>query len=248
MKSMKKILIVANWKMNPRSLKEAKAILEAVKKEIRTSKETEVVICPPFIFLPLLSGWVRGGQNCHWENTGAYTGEISPLMLADAGVQYVILGHSERRRLMGETNDIINLKIKAAIKARLKPILCVGESDGEEMAPVLEEQISQCLADLGPAQIKDLIIAYEPAWAIGTGNNCQPENAQSAALFIKKTLTKIYSRFAAEKIPLLYGGSVNCANAADYLKVAGMDGLLAGGASLDAKEFSAIIKCVQDLN
>lgn len=245
---MGKKFIFANWKMNPRSLKEAKALLAAIKKETRgVSQDIEIVVCPPFVFLSSLPGWNRGGQNCHWENIGAYTGEVSPLMLADAGAQYVLLGHSERRRFMGETSDIINLKIKAAVKAKIKPVLCVGESAGEEMAPVLEEQINGCLAGLNAGQTKDLIIAYEPAWAIGTGENCPPDSAQSAALFIKKTLTKLYSRFLAEKIPLLYGGSVVGANAADYLKIAGMDGLLIGGASLDAREFAAIVRQIQQL-
>ncbi len=240
-------LIIGNWKMNPKSSKEAKALLDSVKKGIR-GKDLEIVVCPPFVYFSLLNGLTLGGQNCHWENAGAFTGEVSAPMLADAGAKYVILGHSERRRFMGETNNVINQKIKAALKAKLKPILCVGENEGEEMGSILEEQLEACLAGLNAGQMKDLVIAYEPAWAIGTGNNCQPDNAHSAALFIKKILTKLYSRFLADKTPILYGGSVTAENAADYLKVAGMNGLLVGGASLEAENFLGIIARVNALN
>ncbi len=246
---MKKI-IVANWKMNPKNFKEAQALLEAVKKAKRGS-ETEVVICPPFIWLRCLAskttarGISFGAQNCHWEITGAYTGEVAAAMAADAGAKYVILGHSERRQFMGETDEIINLKIKTALKMGLKPILCVGEKTGEEMSLVLEEQLSRALAGLSVNQAKEIAVAYEPVWAIGTGNACLPDNALSAALFIKKTLTKLYSRFLADKTSILYGGSVTSRNAADYLSKAQMNGLLVGGASLDGKEFGKIIESLR---
>jgi triosephosphate isomerase len=162
-------------------------------------------------------------------------------MLADLGVKYVILGHSERRNFMGETNEIINLKIKAALKAKMKVILCVGEKAGEEMNLVVEQQLVTGLSGLSVSQMKDIAIAYEPVWAIGTGNACLPESAQSATLFIKRILTKLYSRFLADQVPVLYGGSVIAENCADYIKISRMNGLLVGGASLDNQEFGKII-------
>ncbi len=246
---MNKIIIVANWKMNPKSQREALALFEAVKNGARSVKDTEVVICPPFCWLPKLKsgGALKlGGQNCHWEVSGAYTGEISAAMLADVGARYVILGHSERRHFLGETDEVINLKTKAALKADLKPILCVGEKEGEEMGSVVEKQLAGALAGLSVNQMKEIIIAYEPVWAISTeaGRPCLPDDALSAALFIRRIITKLYSRFLAEKIPVLYGGSVNSGNATDYIKKAGMNGLLVGGASLEAEEFVKIIKNV----
>lgn len=242
---MLKKIIVANWKMNPKSFKEAATLWGAVKTEVKGVKNIEVVICPPAVWLSKFKagGAMKlGAQNCHWEVDGAYTGELSARMIVDAGGSFVILGHSERRQYMGETNAIVNLKIKAALKARLKPILCVGEKEGEEMGLVVEEQLTQALAGLSVNQMKDLIVAYEPVWAIGTGQACQPDNALSANLFIKRTLTKLYSRFLADKTPVLYGGSVTSADCASYITDAQMDGVLVGGASLDSKEFNKIIK------
>lgn len=242
-----KNLIVANWKMNPKTAKEALALFGAVKKGIGGSKNPPVVICPPFCWLPKLKTTVAlklGGQNCHWEVRGPFTGEISAAMLADSGAQFVILGHSERRHYLGETDEIINLKIKAALKTGLKPILCVGEKEGEEMSLVVERQLSGALAGLGVNQTKEVIIAYEPVWAIGTGRACLADDALSAALFIRRLITKLYSRFLADKISLLYGGSVDSRQATDYITKAGMNGLLVGGASLEAEEFVKIIKNV----
>lgn len=252
MNTMNKIQIIANWKMNPKSQREALALFEAVKKGIGGSKNLQVVICPPFCWLPKLKPTAAlklGGQNCHWEVSGPFTGEISAAMLVESRAQFVILGHSERRHYLGETDEIINLKIKVALKADLKPILCVGEKEGEEMGPVVERQLTGALAGLGVNQTKEVIIAYEPVWAISTegGKSCLPDDALSAALFIRRLITKLYSRFLADKISLLYGGSVNSHNAADYITKAGMNGLLVGGASLDAQEFCKIIKAVSEI-
>lgn len=243
---MKKI-IVANWKMNPKSSKDALALFEVVKKSVKGIKEIEVVICAPFAWLAKLSpgNLIRlGAQNCHWELQGAYTGEVAAPMLSDLGVEYVMLGHSERRKYMGETNEIINLKVKAALKSKLKPILCVGEREGEEMSVVIEEQLTQCLVGLSIRQIKDVVVVYEPVWAISTegGRVCEPDNALSAALFIRKTLTKLYSRFVAEQILILYGGSVDNTNVACFISQARMNGALVGAASLDGEVFSKLIK------
>jgi len=241
---MSKIFVVGNWKMNPKSFAEARVLFESIKKEVKKTDKIKIIICPPALWLKELKPRAPislGAQNCHWEASGAYTGELSPRMLVDAGAEYVIIGHSERRQFMGEGDEIVNLKIKAALRTKLKPILCVGEKAGEEMSLVLERQLTNGLAGLGVNQMKDVFIAYEPIWAIGTGNNCLPDNALSATLFIKKTLTKLYSRFLADKVPVLYGGSVHSDNEDTYVKQARMDGVLVGGASLGAKEFAKII-------
>lgn len=242
---MGKNLIIANWKMNPKNAKEAQSLFDAVKAGVRNIKNIQVIICPPAIWLPIFksSAIIKlGAQNCHWETSGAYTGEISANMLADAGAEYVILGHSERRQFMGETDEIVNLKIKTALKVKLKPILCVGERAGEEMGLVIESQLTNALAGLGVNQVKEIIAAYEPIWAIGTGDHCLPDSALSAGLFIKKTITKLYSRFLADKIPVLYGGSVDAQNNRVYISQAHLDGLLVGGASLVTEEFVNIIR------
>ncbi|MBU2036785.1 triose-phosphate isomerase [Patescibacteria group bacterium] len=247
---MIKKIIVANWKMNPKTKEGAQVLLEAIKANIKGAKDVEVVICPPAIWLADLKagGSMKlGAQNCHWEVSGAFTGEISAGMIADAGGEYVILGHSERRQYLGETDEIINLKIKAALKAKLKPILCVGEIAGEEMNVAAERQLISGLAGLSVNQLKEVIITYEPVWAISNAGNrpCLPDEALSAGLFIRKTLTKLYSRFAADKAPVLYGGSVNDQNDLAYIAQSRLDGLLIGGASLEAEEFGRIVKEIE---
>jgi len=241
-------LIIANWKMNPKTSKEAGELFLAIKEGIKSIKELEIVICPPFLWLKEFAKEAHsikiGGQNCHWEAGGAFTGEISAQMLSAAGADYVILGHSERRHFLGETDDIINSKIKAALKAKLRPILCVGENKGEEMHIVLETQLMGALKDLSINQIKNLVIAYEPVWAVFSDEASSPDSALSANLFIKKILTKLYSRFLADRTPVVYGGSVNAKNAVDYILKSQMQGLLVGGASLESAEFSKIIQNV----
>lgn len=203
-----KPLIVANWKMNPQSLKEARSLFDKVKK-------SGGVICPPFVYLASLKA--DCAQDVFWEDSGAYTGEISPLMLKDLKVKYVIIGHSERRKYFKEAGEVIDKKLKAAMNAGLKPILCI-------------DKISQI-----PKDIKgNIIIAYEPLFAIGTGKACSPERARSMRTAIKKVV--------GSSTPILYGGSVNSQNARDYIKKAGFQGLLVGGASLKPQEFINIIK------
>ncbi len=258
-----KPLIIANWKMNPPHLKEANHLFEAVTREMGKIKGAEVVICPPFAYLKkgdsLLvnqTGPVKlGGQDCFWENKGAYTGEVSPAMLKDLGCQYVILGHSERRRYFQETDEMVNRKIKAALKAGLRPVLCIGEevrdsfdSQGQplnEMSLVVAEQLEKGLAGLPAARLREVVITYEPVWAISTEAGslaCSPDDAMKAALLIRKTLIKLYNRPVAEKVKIIYGGSVDSRNVADYLKGAGMDGVLVGGASLNASEFIKLVE------
>ncbi|KKT17838.1 MAG: Triosephosphate isomerase [Parcubacteria group bacterium GW2011_GWB1_43_6] len=208
-----KTLIVANWKCNPKTLKEAQQLSDSIK----NTREVEVVICPPFIYLSALKA--KGAQDIFWEDGGAYTGEISPLMLKNMGVQYVIVGHSERRKYFKETNEIVNKKIKAALARGLKPILCI-------------DKVSQIPHNLS----KEVIIAYEPIFAIGTGKPCNPERAKKMRLAIERSV--------GGKNPILYGGSVNSQNIMDYLCQAGFRGLLVGGASLNLKEFVDIVKNV----
>ncbi len=229
-------------------------------------KSSDIVFCPPFIYLDRLcvsafakgfGGLAFGSQDCFWEEKGAFTGEISAPMLKNLGVKYVIVGHSERRRYFGETDETVNKKLKAVIKADLKPILCIGETDKERKKgitnQVIQRQLVKGLKDIqnfsivqrgyqrGSAEMA-LAIAYEPVWAIGTGNPCKVEDASRAFVFIKNVLAKIYNRKIADDIRILYGGSVNSQNAAGYIKKAKMHGLLVGGASLDPKEFVKIIK------
>lgn len=235
-----KTLIVANWKMNPSSQKEAVALFNAVKKGVAKAKN-EVVICPPFIYLPFLKGLTLGAQNVFSKEKGAFTGEISPLMLKDLKVKYVIVGHSESRRVLQETDEIINKKLKAVLEAGLKPILCVGENENQEKSQVIETQLQEGLQGISSAKAKSIIVAYEPIWAIGTGKNCSIEETMTSILMIKSALTKLYSRVVANRVKILYGGSVDSKDASSYLAENFIDGLLIGGASLNAKEFVKIV-------
>ena len=242
-----KPLIVANWKMNPQTLAEAKRLFNSIKKGSRNAR---VVICPPFVFLPELkvrrSKVQLGAQNCFWEEKGAFTGEVSVGMIKSLGCKYVIIGHSERRRYFKETNSVINKKIRLALQNKLEPILCIGETEQEknkgEFSKVIRTQLEKGLKKVPRAKIDEISIAYEPIWAIGTGKACQPVQAHITSLLIRKIVTRLYNRGVAEKMPVLYGGSVNKDNALDYLRESGMAGLLIGGASLRPKEFVKIIK------
>ncbi len=227
---MSKSLIIANWKMNPQTLAEANRIFSSIEKGLRKikNKKAEVVICPPFQYLSVINNQLSiiklGGQNCFWEEKGAFTGEVSPGMLKDLGCKYVIVGHSERRKYFQETDELVNKKIKAALENNLNVILCVDKVS----------QIKKDIKGLSKKQFKNLVLAYEPVFAIGTGRPCSIEKARKMSALIRKTLKT--------NIPILYGGSVNSKNARGYLKEAGMNGLLVGGASLDPQEFIKIIK------
>jgi triosephosphate isomerase len=247
-----KPLIIANWKMNPQTLAEAKQLFHSIKKGLENIKNVEVVICPPFVYLARLQpptlNLRLGAQNCFWEEKGAFTGEISPPMLKNLGCQYVILGHSERERYLGEIDKMTNKKIKAAISAELNPILCIGEIKKEkkrgEIPQVLKHQLEKTLINLSPNQLINLIIAYEPVWAIGTGKPCYPKDAGKRISIIRKIISNLYSPFFSQKIKILYGGSVNSKIAQDYVKKANFQGLLVGGASLKLEEFIEIAKKV----
>jgi len=236
--SMKK-LIIANWKMNPSSV--SAAVRLAAKTEKGALKSgNDIVVAPPFPFLlsvkKVLKKAKLGAQDDFWENQGAYTGEISPAMLKSSGVKYVIVGHSERRRL-GETDDAINKKIKASLKAGLKPILCVGESlevRKKGLTAAKNFVKSQLKKDLkGLPRPGGIIVAYEPIWAIGTGKSDKPQDTVEMAIFIKG--------IAGSKAKILYGGSVTSKNAKNFLQYKEIDGALVGGASLKAGEFNKII-------
>lgn len=253
---MLKPLIIANWKMNPLTSEEALRIFKMVKKDLKNIKSAEVVICPPLIQLPIFSksqftdNLKLGAQNCFWEEKGAFTGEISAKMLKNLGCEYVIVGHSERRKYLGETDEIINEKLKAVLKNNLKPILCIGETKKEYIKEktdkVLISQLQADLKNIPKAKISNfkLQIAYEPIWAIGTGITPNVDEIMSIRLLIKKILAKMYSRKIAEETRILYGGSVSSKNALDFTEKTGMNGLLVGGASLRAMEFGKIVKSI----
>jgi len=257
---MKSLIIIGNWKTNPQTLAEAKRLFNFIKNGVKNFKDVKTVICPPFIYLPIFRGSTSeniniGAQDCFWQEKGAYpvpekgrdkvltqrgsyTGEISPKMLKNLGCKYVILGHSERRMILGEKDEMINKKVKAALKNNLKVILCVGDRSRKSKEDIKEVylQLKNCLKGLKKSDFKNLIITYEPVWAVGTGKNCDYKEAREAKEFIKKQIPKV--------APILYGGSVSSKNAADYIKKAGFQGLLIGSASLNPKEFVRIIKSV----
>ncbi len=242
-----KPLIVANWKMN-KTTKECLEFLSEIKLK---SRKVEVVICPPFTLLQTLSKKLKtkkiaiGAQNMYYKKEGAFTGEISPAMLAEFNVKYVILGHSERRNVFGENNELINKKVLSAIENNIVPILCVGEKKEEREAKdtkkVIEYQLQSCLKSVEKEKMAKVVIAYEPVWAIGTGENATPEQAEEVHDFIRHVLLGLYDEKAGEQIRILYGGSVNEENAKGFLDKKTVNGLLVGGKSLDAKSFLAII-------
>jgi len=250
---MKK-LIVANWKMNPSTPEEARELFNGVSKIAKKIRKAKIVICPPFIYLSLFPKNPKislGSQDVFWEDSGSYTGEVSARMLKNLGVEYVIIGHSEKRRL-GETDEIINKKIKQALKNKLKVIFCVGElerDEGGEYLQFVKDEIIKGLDKIPAKLFKNLIIAYEPVWAISTNgksgkarfNTDTPENAQEMAIYAKRVLVSIFGRIA-RNIPVLYGGSVDAKNAASFLNKEGIDGLLVGRASWNVKTFGELLK------
>jgi triosephosphate isomerase len=245
-------LIVANWKMNPTTIAEAKRLFNLVKNGIKKIKKAEVVVCSPFLYVSNLraqnANLKLGGQNCFWEKEGAYTGEVSPKQLSNLGCKYVIIGHSERRKYFTETDEVVNRKLKATLKTKLTPILCIGETEKQreqgKTETILKKQLEGALKGISSFKIQGsrFCIAYEPVWAIGTGNPCDIEEAQKMGLLIRKIVSGLCSSTISKKIRILYGGSVNSKNAAGYIKEAGFQGLLVGGASLSAKEFVQIVK------
>lgn len=252
----RKPVLAANWKMHMTPLETAEFLRPFLRHF--TNKEdypVEVVVCPPFLSLPAAREITGahpvvkiGAQNMSAEPAGAYTGEVSARMLLEVGISHVILGHSERRQLYGETDAVINKKMLTAIEARLTPIFCIGETleerEGGRLEEVLRRQLTDGLKDIGPTKADDIIIAYEPVWAIGTGRTATPEIAQQTQAFARKVLAELYGEGTAGKIRIQYGGSVKPANAAELLACEDIDGALVGGASLDPQSFYEIIRNV----
>lgn len=244
----RKWIVAGNWKMH-KTLEEARILAKDIVERTRKINGGEVVLAPPFTALKEVNEVIEGSgvklaaQNCHFEEKGAYTGEISPFMLKDVGCTYVILGHSERRKLFQETDEVINRKIKAALRAGLKPIVCVGETEEERDTGITEYVIGQQLkkALKGVELTEDIVIAYEPVWAIGTGKNATPQEAEEAHRFIRDLLIKIYGQ-DGETIRILYGGSVSPENVSQIVAMENVDGALVGGASLKSESFVAIIE------
>lgn len=241
--------LVANWKSYITSHKEAQKLFSAIKTMAELSG-SKVVVCPPFPFLSSVKAGTAAGigaQDVFYEKNGAYTGEVTLDMLKDFGVEYVILGHSERRQYQAETDELINKKVKAALKYGMKVVLCVGERVRPEhnVIPVIvSEQIKKDLDGVPKSKISDVIVAYEPIWAIGTGLSDTPENAHQAALYIRKTIGKMYNAKTGLGVKVLYGGSVNSKNVLDFVTYHGIDGVLVGGASAKKDEFLKTIKLV----
>jgi len=252
---MRKKIIAANWKMNM-TQGESAQFMESFLRDVGEINDVEVVIIPPFTAIPKVSEALGrahniklGAQNMYWEKSGAFTGEISAPLLRDLFVHYVVLGHSERRTLFGETDEMVNRKVHAAHEGKLRPIVCVGETldqrDKGDVEKILSTQLRGSLAGLRPKQLQESVIAYEPVWAIGTGRNATPQQAQEAHAFIRRTLSEMADDGTAERVRIQYGGSVKPENARELMTQPDIDGALVGGASLDPRSFAEIVKAAR---
>jgi len=246
---MRKPILAGNWKMN-KSPAEAVEFVKALHPQVATYPSVETVVCPPFVALPAVVEALRGApvgvgaQNLHWAESGAYTGEVSGAMLAN-WVEYVIIGHSERRQLFGETEDTVNRRIRAALPVGLIPVMCVGETEKERDAgqtfSVLDKQVRKGLKNLVANELGTLVIAYEPVWAIGTGKTATKEQAQTAHQFIRSLVSNLFSTELAAAMRILYGGSVKPENISELMAMDDIDGALVGGASLNPESFGKIV-------
>ena len=254
MSKFRKRIIAGNWKMN-KSVAESIDLASDIKRDLAECGDVDVVLCPPFTSLAAVGEVIDatcikfGSQNMHWESEGAYTGEISANMLRSIYCHYVILGHSERRSYFGETDEVVNKKTKAALAANLIPIVCVGESleerKSEQHEAVVKSQILGSLAGIDAADLKRIIVAYEPVWAIGTGEVATPEQAQDMHAFIRSVLAEMADEDVAESVRIQYGGSMKPANAAELLSQPDIDGGLIGGAALEARSFIELVRIAQ---
>lgn len=251
-KSLRKAIIAGNWKMN-KTRPEAKELLEAIKPLVANAEgNVEVIACVPFTNLETAvnttagSNVKIGAENVHFEKSGAFTGEISADMLTELGVEYVVIGHSERRQYFGETDETVNKRLLAALQAGLKPILCVGETLDQREKGITEEVIAMQtkIALMGTCEkcIKNVVIAYEPVWAIGTGKTATAEQAEEVCAFIRKTVENLFNKEIADGMTIQYGGSMNAKNCAELLSKPNVDGGLIGGASLKAEDFNTIVQ------
>ena len=248
-KDIRRAIIAGNWKMN-KTRPEAKELIEAMKPLVKDAG-CEVVICVPYTNLETAVELTKGtnikvgAENCHFAKSGAYTGEISADMLTEIGVEYVVLGHSERRQYFGETDETVNKRTKAALEAGLKPIVCVGELLWERECGITEEVIARQIKldffGVTADELKNCVIAYEPVWAIGTGKTATADQAEEVCGFIRGVLSKLYGKDVADTITIQYGGSMNAGNAAELLSKENVDGGLIGGASLKANDFAIIV-------
>ncbi len=253
-KETRTAVIAGNWKMNMTPA-EAKTLVEGLKENVEKGfckKGVRVVLCVPYTDIAAVreatdgTCFKLGAQNVHWAEKGAFTGEISADMLKECGVEYVIIGHSERRQYFGETDETVNQRVKAALAKGLKVILCVGETETMREQGVTEETVSRqtkiALLGVGKEQLENVIIAYEPVWAIGTGKTATDEQAEEVCAYIRKVVGTVYGADAAEKLTVQYGGSMNAKNAASLLSMPDIDGGLIGGASLKPADFAVIVK------
>jgi triosephosphate isomerase (TIM) len=248
---MRKKFVAGNWKMNTRSI-DGELLAAGIVKGLGSETRVTVAVCPPFPYLARVAQAVKGtpvalgAQNCYPKDDGAFTGEVSPAMLVDIGCQYVIIGHSERRQIFKETDAFINAKVHAALAAKLKVILCIGETLDErkanQMESVLDTQLTGSLAKIGAEQLANITIAYEPVWAIGTGVNATPQQAQDAHAFVRQRVGQLCGEAAAQALIIQYGGSAKPENVATLLGQPDVDGALVGGASLKKEDFLAIIR------
>ena len=251
---MRKPIVVGNWKLNG-SLADNESLVLGVLDGMRELGGIDVGVCPPFVYLPQVAQLTEatdlglGAQNCSEHDNGAFTGEVAPAMLHDVGARYVILGHSERRAMYGETDAIVSDKVKAALAAGLTPILCVGETleqrEADETEAVVRQQLAAVIAGNGIAAFEQIVIAYEPVWAIGTGRTASPEQAQEVHAFIRGQLAD-HDANVAQSVRIQYGGSMKPGNAAELLAQPDIDGGLIGGASLKAEDFLGICRAAAD--
>jgi triosephosphate isomerase (TIM) len=247
--------IAGNWKMF-KTVQEAVVFVKELRSAVKDVNDVEIVVAPPFTAVHAVAEAARNSnigvaaQDLYWEREGAFTGEVSAPMIKEAGAEYVIVGHSERRRLFGESDAIVNRKTSAAIAAGLTPIVCIGETleerERNETLAVLDRQIKDGLDGIGAAQLAELVVAYEPVWAIGTGRSATPEQAQEAHAFIRDTLGKLSDATTAGRIRIQYGGSVKVDNARAIMSQPDIDGALVGGASLDARSFAQIVQAADE--
>jgi triosephosphate isomerase len=248
---MRKPFVAGNWKMYTTAAS-AVDLASAIVKGLGSEDRVMVALCPPFPYLSRVAEVIRGSrvalgaQNMYPAPEGAFTGEVSPTMLADVGCRYVILGHSERRHKLGESDDFIQQKVRVALASGLQVILCVGETleerESNQTEAVLERQLTSGLANLKKENLRGLVLAYEPVWAIGTGRNATPDQAQDAHAFLRRKVSRIFGEESAQALPIQYGGSVKLSNAQSLMSEPDVDGALVGGASLQAVEFLEIVR------
>ena len=254
---MRKKIVAANWKMNMLQAEAAEFVKDLLLELGENMSAAEIVIVPPFTAIAKVAGVLGsaqnikvGAQNMYWERSGAFTGEISAAMLRDLFVRYVVLGHSERRQLFRETDEMVNRKVRCALEATLRPIVCIGETleqrDAGRVEEILERQLRGGLAGLEGKDFQETVVAYEPVWAIGTGRNATPEQAQEAHAFIRAMLRELSDEATAQRIRIQYGGSVKPDNARALMSQPDIDGALVGGASLEARSFAQIVLAAEE--